>query len=66
MDYRPPSAKSPADNRGHWAGFWEVSGLRQLSQGERIRTGQFFGFRSGKRYKKNFIPERPLLVAYEA
>lgn len=67
MDYRPPStAKYPADNKGHWAGFWEVSSLRQLSQGERIRTGLFVGFTSGKPYKKNFIPKGPLLAAYEA
>ena len=67
MMYRPPStAKYPGDNKGHWAGFWEVTGLQKLEPIARIPTGQFVGFGSGKQYKKNFIPKGPLLVAYEA
>jgi hypothetical protein len=66
MTFRPPStAKYPGDNKGHWAGFWEVEELRQLLPNGRIPTGKFIGFKSGKQYKKNFVPEGPLLVAYE-
>jgi hypothetical protein len=66
MTYRPPStANYPSDNKGHWAGFWEVKDLRKLGPEERIPTGQFVSFKSGKQYKNNFIPEGPLLVAYQ-
>jgi hypothetical protein len=63
MKFRPPSTgKYPSDNKGHWAVFWEVDQLRELAQEERISTGEFVGHSSGKAYKKNFIPEGPILV----
>lgn len=63
MRFRPPStSKNPADNKGHWAVFWEVENLRELQSHERIETGAFIGYRSSKPYKKNFVPEGPLLV----
>ena len=63
MRFRPPStAKYPSDNKGHWAVFWELDQLRQLAPHERIATGIFIGHGTGKQYKKNFIPEGPLIV----
>lgn len=63
MRFRPPStAKNPADNKGHWAVFWEVDQLRELKPEERMPTGQLTGYGSAKAYKKNFVPEGPLLV----
>ncbi len=67
MRYRPPStAKYPSDNKGHWAVFWELDQLRELSASECIPTGQFIGHKTGKQYKKNFVPEGPLIVARKA
>jgi hypothetical protein len=67
MRFRPPStAANPSDNKGHWALFWEVDSLRELKPEERIPTGQFVGYETGKAYKNNFVPEGPLLVAKPA
>lgn len=63
MRLRPPStAKYPADNKGHWAVFWELDQIRELPAIERISTGDFVGHKTGKQYKKNFVPEGPLIV----
>lgn len=64
MKFRPPSTrKYPDDNLGHWAIFWEVEALRELPPEARIPTGQFQGFGKPKPYKKNFVPEGPILVS---
>jgi len=63
MKFRLPSTgKYPSDNKGYWAVFWEVDQLRELTQDERIPIGEFVGYKTGKSYKKTFIPEGPILV----
>jgi hypothetical protein len=63
MLFRPPStAQYEDDNYGHWAVFWEVARLRELAPEKRISTGGFYGWDKRKLYKKNFIPEGPILV----
>ena len=63
MLFRPASTtKDPRDNKGHWAVFWELDQLRQLQPHERISTGEFHGFESGKKYKKHFTPQGPIIV----
>lgn len=63
--FRPPSTtKNPADNKGHWAVFWELDQLKQLEPGGRIPTGAFIGHKSGKKYAKNFVPKGPVIVAH--
>jgi len=65
MRFRPPSTgKYPDDNLGHWAVFWEVEELRELSPEECIRTGEFCGFDKRNKYKRNFIPEGPIIVEH--
>lgn len=65
MRLRPPStAKYIEDNLGHWAVFWEVGELRELSPKECIRTGDFCGFDKRKQYKRNFVPEGPIIVEH--
>ena len=58
---RPSSTAGPGESP--WAVFWEVDRLRELESQERIPTGTFVGYKSGKQYKKNFVPEGPLIVA---
>ena len=63
MRFRPQTTeKYPTDNKGHWAVFWELDQLRELSPNERIATGKFIGYESNKKYKPNFVPKRPMLV----
>jgi hypothetical protein len=65
MRYRPPStAKYPSDNQGHWAVFWEVESLREVSAAERRRLADFTGFGKRRPYGRNFVPEGPLLVEH--
>lgn len=65
MKYRPPSTSHyPSDNLGHWAVFWEVTELRELSPSERMTVGRFTGFGKKKAYGNNFPPEGPLLVEH--
>lgn len=67
MKHRPPSTgKYPTDNKGHWAIFWELDQLQRLKPEERMQMNSFIGYKSGKAYKKHFIPEGPLLVTSEA
>lgn len=63
LRFRPLSTqKNSSDNKGHWAVFWELDQLRELSQEERVPIKDFIGYSSGKKYKKGFIPEGPLIV----
>jgi hypothetical protein len=63
MRFRPQTTeKYPTDNKGHWAVFWELDQLRELSPSERIATGKFIGYKTNKEYKTNFVPEGPMLV----
>lgn len=63
MKYRPQSTASyPADNRGHWAVFWEVGGLRRLEGQERIPISALISYDGTRRYLKNFIPHGPVIV----
>ena len=65
MKYRPPSTqKSPADNVGHWAIFWELDTLHELAPTERLRVSDFTGFGKRKQYGIGFVPEGPLLVEH--
>lgn len=61
--FRPESTKKYlTDNSGHWAVFWEVVDLRQLSKEEAIPMTAFRGWQSKKCYVSSFVPEGPLLV----
>jgi len=63
MRYRPPStAKHAVDNCGHWAVFWEVQDLHELPTADHIRVCDLCGFRKSGSYKRNFVPERPILI----
>jgi len=65
MRFRPPStAKYADDNLGYWAVFWEVEQLRKLPPTERIPTGEFRGLNKRKPYKRNFVPEGPILITH--
>ena len=64
MRFRPTStAKYVGDNTGHWVVFWELDNLIEIPAEERIPTGQFLGHKTGKQYKKSFVPQGPLIVA---
>ncbi len=63
MRYRPQSTEQyEADNRGHWAVFWEVEQLRELPPDDQIPTGEFWGLSRSGPYGRNFVPEGPILV----
>lgn len=63
MRFRPPSTEANiGDNLGHWAVFWEVTKLMQVGYKEGIQMDGFYGYRSKKRYLKNFRPEGPVIV----
>ena len=63
MTYRPPStAQYAGDNEGHWAVFWEVRGLRRLSDEELISIRDLTGFKAKSRYRAEFVPQGPILV----
>ena len=65
MKYRPPStAANVSDNRGHWAVFWELDRLHRLAEHERLLTHQLQGYEKRSKYKKSFVPERPLIVEH--
>jgi hypothetical protein len=65
MKHRPKAtAKYPTDNKGHWAVFWELDKIQKLDPDHRIQMSSFLGYKSGKVYKKHFIPEGPVLVTY--
>lgn len=65
MEFRPFStAEYATDNRGLWAVFWEVEGLRELLPEERIVIREFCAFGKSKAYKRGFVPEGRLLVEH--
>jgi hypothetical protein len=65
MKYRPPStAKYEMDNKGYWAVFWEVSGLRRVPKGEEVKIRDLRGLGKKSYYSPTFIPEGPLLIEY--
>lgn len=61
MKYRPEStAKYSNDNRGYWASFWHVAGLRELPSDKRLPIGKIQGFKGG--WRKTAPPRGPELV----
>jgi hypothetical protein len=63
MKHRPRSTgKYPTDNKGNWAIFWELDQILRLKPEERRSMNSFTGYKSGKAYKKHFIPRGPMLV----
>ncbi|WP_455269287.1 hypothetical protein [Rhizobium herbae] len=63
ITYRPDSTLNyESDNNGHWAIFWEVTGLRELSKTAAIPMNRFRGWQSRKYFVSAFIPEGPLLI----
>lgn len=63
MRFRPPStANNIGDNLGYWAVFWEVASLKHIGYKDGIPIGNLFGYRSKKRYLKNFRPEGPTII----
>lgn len=61
MRHRPKStAKYPNDNRGYWASFWHVVGLRELPPDKRMPIGKIQGFKGG--WRKTAPPRGPELV----
>lgn len=61
MRFRPATtAKYPTDNKGSWAAFWHVEGLRELPPSKRLAIGKIAGFKGG--WRKNAPPRGPELV----
>jgi hypothetical protein len=63
--FRPPSTREEDkvfDIKTSWVGFWELDQLEILPDHERLVTGSFIGYDTGKQYKKNFVPEGPTLI----
>lgn len=61
MRFRPPTtAQYPADNKGHWASFWHITGLRKLPKEKQLTIGQIEGFKGG--WRKEAPPRGPELV----
>jgi hypothetical protein len=62
MKFRPLSTAGYAsDNKGHWAAFWHVAGLRELPKEKRLPIGKIQGFKGG--WRKDAPPRGPELVA---
>jgi hypothetical protein len=61
---RRPRSTRPEDHSAHWkwAGFWEVENLRPLPSDEEIRISNLRSWKSESHFKRNFIPEGPLLI----
>ena len=65
MTFRPPSTNiDPNDNQGWWAVFWELEDMSEISIADRIRMADCTGYGKRGSYKRNFIPEGPLLVEH--
>jgi hypothetical protein len=61
MKYRPSTTgKYVTDNKGHWATFWHVEGLRELPKAKQMPIGRIQGFKGG--WRKNAPPRGPELV----
>jgi hypothetical protein len=62
MKHRPPTtAQYPSDNRGHWAAFWHVRGLRELPKEKHVQIGKIGTVKGG--WRKDAPPRGPELVA---
>ena len=57
----PTTAQYPDDNKGHWAAFWHVEGLRELPKEKRLRISKIGSIKEG--WRKNAPPRGPELVA---
>jgi len=65
MTFRPPSTNiDPSDNQGYWAIFWELEDMLGIPPADRIRIADFTGYGKRGSYKRNFIPEGPLLIEH--
>lgn len=65
MTYRPKTTENyQADNKGHWAAFWEVVALRKLPPEDCIKIASLTSVASGKKLGKFFRPHGPLLVMH--
>lgn len=63
MTYRPVStAQNATDNRGHWAVFWEIDELSELSKDDAIPMKLFRAYGSKKAFVSSFVPHGPTLV----
>ncbi len=61
--YRPPSTQVEDEDRsGYWLGFWEVTHLRRLDNGEQIPISSLHD-RRGRKYGRGFVPEGPILLS---
>jgi hypothetical protein len=61
--FRPESTlKYPADNKGHWAVYWEVTDLKKLEKEDVLPVSLLRGIGAKKTYLKTFRPERPLII----
>lgn len=64
LKYRPESTKEySTDNRGHWAVFWHVEGLRELAKAKRKPIGELQSHPRGT-WRKNAPPRGPELVEF--
>jgi len=61
MEFRPESTKTDTNDS---AIFWEIKELRRLPEAEHRPLNNFIGYDKKVTYKKNFKPERPLLVEH--
>jgi hypothetical protein len=61
--YRPPSTTHGDEDRsGYWLGFWEVTDLRPLDPDQHIPIARLHD-RKGRRYRRDFVPEGPILIS---
>jgi hypothetical protein len=62
MKHRPPTtAQYPTDNKGHWAAFWHVEQLRELTKEKEVPIGKIGMVKGG--WRKDAPPRGPELVA---
>ena len=64
MRHRPPSCHVE-DKSGHWAGFYEVEGLRRLDETELVRISTLRN-PDNRAFKSGFVPEGPTIIALPA
>jgi hypothetical protein len=57
---RPPSTTDDAER--FWAGFYEVSDLRPLSEDAHVQIANLRD-RDGRIYGRSFVPERPMIIS---
>ncbi len=58
--YRPKSCREE-DEKGDWAGFYEVADLTRLDADDAIGISSLRS-RDGKPYASNFIPRGPIII----